>query len=69
MLKDIHDPIDPNTCCLRRPRFIQDKELKESIISITLNIQKTKDQRNCPQKKRKDKRPSFPDHVDCRQPN
>ena len=36
MLKDIHDPKDPNKCCLRGPRFIQDKQLKERINQYNL---------------------------------
>ena len=36
MLKDIHDPTDPNKCCLRGPRFIQDKQLKERLNQYNL---------------------------------
>ena len=42
MLKDIHDPTNPNKCCLRGPRFIQDKQLKEWINQYNLKCSEDK---------------------------
>ena len=36
MLCQIHDPNDPNICCFRGAKFIEDKHMKEAIMQYNL---------------------------------
>ena len=36
LMKNIHDPTDPNKCCFRGPKFIDDKQLRETVMQYNL---------------------------------
>ena len=35
-LNDLHDPSDPEQCCLRGPKYIQDKNIRERVLQYNL---------------------------------
>ena len=35
-LNDLHDPSDPEKCCLRGPKYIQDKNIRERVLQYNL---------------------------------
>ena len=36
LMKNIHDPTDTNKCCFRGPKFIDDKQLRETVMQYNL---------------------------------
>ena len=36
MLKQIHDPSDPDNCCFRGPKYIKDKDIRETVMQYNL---------------------------------